>query len=147
MMALVTAVPTGFCTFMSMNRFAAKPPPWLGGPETTADELQDAWRPSASVTEQLSVVVPTGNNEPDGGVQPTFSGLTPPDTVGANVSGTGLPSVEDAVGRGQVIVGGDGGPVTTTTVLHEAVVLLASTAVQVTGVEPTGNSEPEAGEH
>jgi len=44
-------------------------------------------------------------------------------------------------------VGADAGPVTTTTVLHEAVVLVASTAVHVSGVEPTGNSEPEAGEH
>jgi len=68
----------------------------LGGPETTADALQDAGRPSASVTVQLSVVVPTGNNEPDDGVQLTFSGFTPPDTVGAKVSGIGLPSAEYA---------------------------------------------------
>ena len=44
-------------------------------------------------------------------------------------------------------VGADAGPVTTTTVLHEAAVLVASTAVHVSVVEPTGNSEPEAGEH
>jgi hypothetical protein len=99
------------------------------------------------VTVQLSVVVPTGNDEPDGRVQLTFSGFTPPDTVGAKVSGIGLPSVEYAVCCGQVIVGGGGGPVTTTTVLHEAVVLVASTAVHVTVVEPTGNSEPEACAH
>jgi len=48
------------------------------------------------VTVQLSVVVPTGNNEPDDGVQLTFSGFTPPDTVGAKVSGIGLPSAEYA---------------------------------------------------
>jgi len=45
-----------------------------------------------------------------------------------------------------VIVAEGGGPFTTTTVLHEAVALSASTALHVTGVEPTGNSEPEAGE-
>ncbi len=66
----------------------------LGGPETTAAVLQDAGRPSASVTVQLSVVVPTGNREPDGGVQLTFSGFAPPDTVGAKVSGIGLAAVE-----------------------------------------------------
>ena len=70
----------------------------LPGPETTAGALQDADRPSASVTVQLIVVVPIGNDEPDGGVQLTFSGSTPPDTVGAKVSGVGLLPVESAVG-------------------------------------------------
>jgi hypothetical protein len=32
-------------------------------------------------------------------------------------------------------------------VVQDAVVLLASTAVHVIVVEPTGNSEPDAGEH
>jgi hypothetical protein len=48
---------------------------------------------------------------------------------------------------GQVIVGGDGGPETVTTVLHEADRCKASTALHVSDVEPTGKSDPDAGEH
>ena len=96
------------------------------------------------------MVVPTANDEPDGGVHVTFSGFTPPDTVGAYVSGIAWPSVEYAFSWGQVIVSGGvgaagGGPVTTTTVLHDAVALSMSVAVHMTGVEPTGYGE--AGEH
>jgi hypothetical protein len=50
------------------------------------------------VTEQLIVVVPTGNNEPDDGVQLTFSEPAPPDTVGAKVSGIALLGVEFPIG-------------------------------------------------
>jgi len=110
--------------------------------------VQDAFCPDVSVTVQLSVVVPTGNDEPDGGVHVTFSEPAPPDTVGAYVKGIGWPSVEYAFSCGQVIVsggGGGGGPVTTTTVLHDAVALSASVAVHMTAVEPTGYGE--AGEH
>src|SRR4029453_7863106 len=48
---------------------------------------------------------------------------------------------------GQVIVGGGGGPETVTTVLHEADRCKASTALHVSDVEPTGKSDPDAGEH
>ncbi len=79
------------------NGYSFLPLPFPG-PETTADALQDADRPSASVTVQLIVVVPIGNHEPDGGAQLTFSGSRPPDTVGAKVSGVALLPVEPAVG-------------------------------------------------
>ena len=64
------------------------------GLDTTACPLQDAVCCSASVTLQVIVVVPTEKSEPDWGVQLTFSGSTPPDTVGAKVSGIGWLLVE-----------------------------------------------------
>jgi hypothetical protein len=103
----------------------------------------------ASIAVQLKSVLPTGNSEPEAGVQLEDSGAVPPDTVGEKVTRTGAPSGEVADGAGQMMAGGaaDGGLyVTTTDVVHDARSCNASTAVQVAGVEPTGKSEPEAGE-
>jgi hypothetical protein len=73
----------------------------------------------------------------------------PPETVGENVTATGCPLRDVADGAGHMIVGGveaGGLYVTTTDVLHDAVNCRASIAVHVVGVEPTENSDPDAGE-
>jgi hypothetical protein len=94
----------------------------------------------------VRLVVPTGNREPDTGEQLAPTGEAPPESVGAKFTTTGFPSNDVAVGAGQVIVGGGGGPETVTTALHEADRCKASTALHVSDVEPTAKSDPEAGE-
>jgi hypothetical protein len=44
---------------------------------------QRSVRCCASVATQEDVELPSGNEEPDAGVQVTVTGATPPDTVGA----------------------------------------------------------------
>ena len=93
---------------------------------------------------QLTVVVPTGKNEPEAGLQLTVPQL--PVVLGAKL--TFAPHWPAAFGTtilaGQVIVQAS---ITVTVKLHEDVLLLVSVAVQLTVVVPTGKFEPEAGEH
>jgi hypothetical protein len=121
-------------------------------PFTVTLELHEAVVCLASTAVQDSAVVPTGNSDPEAGAQPDDTGAVPPDAVGENVTATGLPSDDVADGAGHMIATGVTGAtgelyVTTTDVLHDALKFKASVAVHVAGVEPTGKSEPDAGEH
>jgi len=113
-------------------------------------ELHEAVVPLASLALQFSAVAPTGNSEPEAGTQIEETGAVPPATVGENVTATGFPSYDVADGAGHMIDSGaaaaGGLYVTTTDVLHDALTCSASVAVQVVGVEPTANSDPDAGE-
>ena len=101
----------------------------------------------ASVAEQLTVVVPMGNSEPDTGKHVT---AREPSTVSLAeaVKLTGAPEASNA---GTVISEGNvnmGRAVSTTVMvkLPLAVLLRESVAEQLTVVVPNVNSEPEAGE-
>src|SRR5579862_8571122 len=81
----------------------------LGGGSTTTGKVQDAARAFASLVEQVTVVVPTGNVAPLTGVQLVLSGAWPPVTVGApNETGCPDPSSESTGSGaiGQAIWGG-----------------------------------------
>jgi hypothetical protein len=117
---------------------------------TTTFELHEALASLASMAVQTSPVVPTGKSDPDAGTQLDETGAVPPETVGENVTTTGFPSDDVADGAGHMIASGvvvGGLYVTITDVLHDALNFRESVAVHVVGVEPTGNSEPDAGEH
>ena len=124
-------------------------------PVTVTLELHEALNCLASTAVQESAVVPTGNSDPEAGAQLDDTGAVPPEAVGENVTATGLPSDDVVDGAGHMIVSGGtvatgatgGLYVTTTDVLHDALNLRASVTVHVAGVEPTGKSEPDAGEH
>ena len=98
-----------------------------------------------AVVEQLTVVVPFGKNDPEGGEQFTVP-QPPPEVLGVKV--TTAPhcpvSLFLVILLGQVIAQG------TTVTVNEQVVSglsgLVSEAVQVTVVMPDGKQEPEAGE-
>src|SRR5512146_1662646 len=75
---------------------------------TVTVELHDPLVPSESVAVQLNAVVPTGNDDPEGGAQLVVMGLTPPLTVRPVYDTlTGLPSGDVAVSTGHVIETGD----------------------------------------
>ena len=102
---------------------------------------------AASLTEQVTNVIPIGKFEPDEGRQvglPTAEQLSL--TVGA-MKLTGRPELLMAVTitlAGQAIVG-NCISFTVTVKLHELRLLAASLAVQVTVVTPFTKVEPEAG--
>jgi hypothetical protein len=109
--------------------------------------VQEADRESASLAVQVTVVVPTGSSDPDAGEQLVVTGCAPPVTTAfPKLTATGAP-FGDTVGEivGQLMDGK--ADVTTTAVLHEATCWVASVAVQVTAVVPTGKVDPEAGAH
>lgn len=122
----------------------------------------------------MTVVLPTGNCDPDFGRHTTSTGAVPPRTVGAGnrtgavrvpftvaVAVTGAivghfkvsaPAEGDCVGGGCAVFGGCVVGVvvdafTTTRDLHEAFCCAASTAVHLNDVVPTGKSDPDGGEH
>jgi hypothetical protein len=76
-----------------------------GGPETTTTELHEADRCKASTALHVSDVEPTGKSDPDAGEQVVVTGGRPPTTTGANLTITGLPSSDEAVGAVQLIDG------------------------------------------
>ncbi len=93
----------------------------------------------------VTVVVPTGKNEPEAGEQTTVPQV--PVVVGALYVTTAphwFGSLLCVLFAGQVIVQG-AVPVTVTVKVQEAVLLDASVAVQVTVVVPTGKQVPDAG--
>jgi hypothetical protein len=103
--------------------------------------------PEASVAVQVTVVVPTGNTEPEAGVHDVVTPGQLSDAVGANV--TGLPLVGGQVAgaatamlAGQVIVGGC---VSLTLTVNEQLPPPVP-EVHVTVVVPTGKNEPLEGE-
>jgi hypothetical protein len=87
------------------------------GRRTKTDVVQLEDSPLASAAEQLTEVVPPLNKLPDGGVQLSVTGATPPVVVGElKLTDTGLPSTDCASTlAGQVTVswgiGGGGGSV------------------------------------
>jgi hypothetical protein len=112
---------------------------------------QVAVLPVASVAVQVTVVVPTGSGDPDGGTHTVVTPGQLSDAVGAGklttllvAASQGAPAAGGGVTTtrlvGQVIVGGCvSATVTVKLQLGPAV------AVQVTVVVPTGKKEPEGG--
>jgi hypothetical protein len=74
--------------------------------ETTTVVEHVAVAPMLSLALHDTGVEPTGKRDPDVGEQLADTGATPPDTVTAKVTATGEPSVDVAVGTGQVIASG-----------------------------------------
>ena len=111
---------------------------------TVTVKLQVAVLPDPSVAVQVTVVVPTGKQDPDGGLHNT---VTPGQLSLAVVVKVATAHVAVDVGvfvvmlAGQVIVGGW---VSLTVTVN--VQLGPAVAVQVTVVVPTGKNEPDAGE-
>jgi hypothetical protein len=120
-----------------------------GGSSSTIVTVNEqvAELPLGSVAVQVTVVVPTGNVEPDVGTQPMEAPQLSAAVTVKNTTALQTPvSVPCVMGPGQVMVGGSVS-VTVTVKLHEAVLPLPSVAVQVTAVTPTGKNEPDAGAH
>jgi hypothetical protein len=103
---------------------------------TVTGKLQDDLLPQLSVAVQLTVVVPTGKGEPEGGLQ-TIVGVPPQLSVAVTVKLTGLPvaiaheaAATEVTPPGQVITGG----VVSTKVMcctHVLMLLQASVAFHV----------------
>ena len=107
--------------------------------------------PVASVAVQVTVVVPTGNIEPLGGVHTEVTPGQLSDTVGAGKLTVALVEIGQVCAATAVTLAGqviDGGWVslTVTVKVQEPVLFELSVAVQVTVVVPLGKVEPEAGE-
>jgi hypothetical protein len=109
----------------------------------TANEHETVF-PPASVAVQLTVVVPGGTQEPEGGVHATvvpgqLSEAFARKVITAQGDPGGVPTITPG---GQVIAGGC---VSVTVIVNEQV--FTDTELQVTVVAPTGKKEPDAGEH
>lgn len=113
---------------------------------TVTAKLHVETLPAASVAVQVTVVVPTGKAEPDGGWQTT---LTPGQlsvalTVKVTVADEAAGAAATVMSAGQVMTGGCWSSTVTVKVQWLALPA-ASVAVQVTVVVPIGNAEPEGG--
>ena len=110
---------------------------------TVTLKLQLALRPTASVTTQLTGVVPVGNVLPDGGVQLV---VQPGQLSLDEVLHVAVVTLVTAMSAGQLMVGSS---LSTTVTLKVQFVEFdaSSVAVQLTGVVPFGNEEPLAGLH
>lgn len=110
--------------------------------------VQVAVLPLASVAVQVTVVVPTGNVEPDGGVHTTAFGGSGQlslavgcgKVVTAPEAGGQVAAATEVTGDGQVIVGG---VVSVTVTVNEQ--LGPAVVVQLTVVVPTAKQLPEGG--
>lgn len=115
---------------------------------TVTLKLQPPVLAEASVVMHVTIVVPTGNVDPEGGVQEVDApGQLSDDVAAKFTSCEQRPGVlPTMIGIGQIAAGAS---VSSTVTLkpHVPVFDAASTAVQVTVVTPTGNVEPEAGTH
>ena len=132
--------------------------------------MQDPVFSFASVASHVTVVLPTGNCDPEFGRQRISTGAVAPLTVGAAkftgcvgapfavcvavtgaivgqfmMSGEREPAEGDCVGGG-CVVGVLVDAFTTTPDVHEAFCCAPSTAVHVNDVVPTGKSDPDGGE-
>jgi len=112
---------------------------------TVTKELQELGFPESSVALQVTGVEPSGNVSPDVG---QFVEAVPQRSKAVALKEAAAPTGpvhSTTVGAGQVMVGG----VVSTTVTEEGQGLLEfpelSVALQLTGVEPSKNVEPEAG--
>jgi hypothetical protein len=102
--------------------------------------------PAESVAEQVTVVVPTGNVEPEAGVQ---TGVIEPSTKSVAVA-VNVTTVPEELGAATVMSAGtltEGLVVSLTVTVNEpeAVLPRVSDVEQLTVVVPSGNVEPEAG--
>src|SRR5262249_54917575 len=118
------------------------------GSATFTVKLALAALPCASTAVQVTVVVPIGNGEPEGGLHVTVRGPST-ESMAPTVKLTAAPSgpvASAVIGSGTVITGG---VVSTTVTVKVAVAILPalSLLVQVTVVAPSGNVEPDAGAH
>jgi hypothetical protein len=114
------------------------------------EKLQVALLPEVSVAVQVTVVVPTGTGEPEGGTQATVT----PGQLSVATGGGKETAVAAAGGQagaatavteaGQVMTGGCVS-LTVTLKVHDTGLPFSSSAVQVTLVVPTGKNEPGAG--
>jgi hypothetical protein len=105
-------------------------------------KLQEAVLPEVSVAVQVTVVVPSGKVDPDGGLQTTVATPQLSVATGAKVTTAGHAAL--VMGAGQVIFGGSVST-TVTVKLHVAVLPDVSVAVQRTVVVPLAKIEPEGG--
>jgi hypothetical protein len=103
---------------------------------------------SLSVAEQVTVVVPRGNVAPEALEHVGMIGPSLLSTAVAAPKVTTAPAgpVASAVLLGGTVTTGEAGSCTVTVKEPEAELLLASVAVQFTGVEPNGNVDPDVGE-
>jgi hypothetical protein len=104
--------------------------------------------PALSVAEQLTVVVPTGNVEPDAGVQ---TGVIEPSTRSV-ADALNVTVVPEELGAATVMSAGtetEGAVVSLTVIVNDAVPVLPaeSVAEQFTVVVVIGKVEPDAGVH
>jgi hypothetical protein len=105
-------------------------------------KLQEAVLREVSVAVQVTVVVPCGKVDPEGGLQTTVG--TPQLSVAAGAKVTTAGQAALVMGAGQMIFGGSVS-LTVTVKLHVAVLPDVSVAVQVTVVVPLGKVNPEGG--
>lgn len=112
--------------------------------KTVTVNEQVAVLPEASVAVQVTVVVPTGKVEPEGGTHTVVTPGQLSEAVGGGKVTTALlppmTGVTAVTLLGQVIVGGC---VSATVTVNEQ---LSPVPMQVTVVVPTGKNEPEGGE-
>jgi hypothetical protein len=105
-------------------------------------KLQEAVLPEVSVAVQVTVVVPCGKVDPDGGLQTTVA--TPQLSVATGAKVTTAGHAAFVMFAGHVMVGFSVS-LTVTVKLHVAVLPDVSVAVQVTVVVPFWNVDPDGG--
>lgn len=117
------------------------PSSWIHTSKTVTLKLQEALLPEVSVAAQLTVVIPSGKTEPDGGEQTTVAPGQLSTTVGAGYVTIVLTSpgfgVTNIWSFGQVTFGGS----TSLTLMvceQDAILPPESVAVHVIVVTPTG---------
>jgi hypothetical protein len=115
---------------------------------TVTVNWHEAVFPDVSVTVLVTVVVPFGNAEPEGGVLTSVlpGQLSLLVTTKLTTAEQRFGSVETVIFAGQVIVGGSLSLIVTVKV-HDAVFFDSSLTSQVTVVTPFGKVAPEAGMH
>lgn len=106
--------------------------------------------PLESLAEQVTVLVPTGNNDPEAGTHTT---LLVPSTASRAVmveNETEAPPAQVAllvIGAGMLLITGHVVSTTLTGKVRVQTLLRLSRAVHVTVLDPIGKREPEAGVH
>jgi hypothetical protein len=127
---------------------------WTQALKTATVNEQVAVLPDASVAVQVTVEVPTGKEEPEGGVHTAvavtpaqLSETVPAATLGVTNATTALETPQDwgvtaTTGPGQVIVGGVGSVTVTSNVQETKVNSTAMSMIVATGVLPNGVARP-----
>ena len=118
---------------------------------TETVKLHEAVLPEVSVAVQVTVVVPTGNIEPEAGLQTTvtpgqLSVAVAEKLTGRLIEGGQVAAAATKMFAGQVIAGGC---VSLTVMVNEQLAVLpeASLTLHVTVVMPLGKVEPDGGLH
>jgi hypothetical protein len=142
----VTAAPAALVATVLIGPGTVTVGGWLS--ETVTWKVALPVLPAASLAEQVTVVAPIGNIDPDAGLHVTGRGpSTASDAEAENV--TAAPAALEAgvlMFAGTVTVGGCAS-VTVTRNVAVPVLPAVSVAEQVTVVAPTGNVDPDAGLH